>query len=81
MDPTLIIIIFVILGLVFISLVIAFLLYGLLGAACQLGWAMEAGFLGVVFFIAAWVFLFPAMLGWAIVWGWLEARQKGNDPR
>ena len=77
MDPTLIILIFLIVGFVFISLIVAFFLYGLIGATCQLHWAMEAGFLGVVFFIAAWFFLLPAMLGWAIVWAaWLGSLNR-----
>ena len=46
-----------------LALVIAILMYGITGAILQFAWASEYGFIGVVVFFAAWVFMFPIMGG------------------
>ena len=60
-------------------LALAILIYGLGGAALQFSWALEFGFVGVVVFFAAWIFMFPVMAIWAVLWGWLVAREAKND--
>jgi len=72
--------IIVILAAALIILFLAFnvLAAGLIGAALILGFAARQGFVGVVFFFAAWVFLFPLMAVWAVVWGFIEAGKQGG---
>lgn len=68
-------------GLVVVAIVVliiaAFLALGLFalaltGGGLILAMAVSQGFIGIVAFIAAWVFLFPIMLIWAIIAGWLS---------
>lgn len=58
-------------------LALAIIAYGFAGAALQFAWAYEFGFVGVVVFFAAWVFMFPVMAIWAVIWGWIASRQDG----
>jgi len=60
-----------------ILLALAVIVYGFAGAALQFAWAYEFGFVGVVVFFAAWVFMFPVMAIWAVIWGWIASRQDG----
>jgi hypothetical protein len=65
--------------LVFLLLHIRSLARNALGAAGLLfAWAMRAGFLGFVVYLAAWVFMFPVIAALCIVAGvvrtWLEFR-------
>ena len=64
--------IILLIGGAIIALIVAFavLMYGVKGAILQFVWASEYGFIGVVVFFAAWVFMFPIMAIWAILWGW-----------
>ena len=64
----LVLIILVILG---IGLGLSVLLCGFAGAIAQGVWASEKGFIGVVIFIAAWLFMFPIMAIWAVIWGFI----------
>lgn len=47
-------------------------------AGVLLTWALQAGFVGFIVYIAAWVFIFPVMAGLCAVGGlartWVEAR-------
>ena len=62
----LILIIVVIIGL---GLGLGVLCCGAIGAMAQFAWASEMGFIGVIIFFAAWVFMFPIMAVWAVIWG------------
>ena len=63
-------IILLIVGAVFaLVLAVVVLIYGVKGAMLQFIWASEFGFVGVVVFFAAWVFMFPIMAIWAVLWG------------
>ena len=68
------IIVLIAIGLVLLGLAFAVLVYGLTGAVLIFGLAAAQGFIGIVAFIAAWIFLFPVMAVWAIAWGFIEAR-------
>ena len=57
-----------------LALAIAILMYGITGAMLQFAWASEYGFIGVVVFFAAWVFMFPIMAIWAVLWGWAASK-------
>ena len=57
-----------------LALAIAILMYGITGAILQFAWASEYGFIGVVVFFAAWVFMFPIMAIWAVLWGWAASK-------
>ena len=70
-------IIIVVLGLSVLAVALLVLMYGFLGALLQFAWASEFGFIGVVVFLAAWVFMFPVMAIWAVIWGWSE-RSRGR---
>jgi hypothetical protein len=66
-------------ALVFLLLHIRSLVRNTFGAAGLLfAWAMRAGFLGFVAYLAAWVFMFPVMAALCAVAGaartWLEFR-------
>ena len=63
-------------GLAIAALVLALavLMYGIAGAMLQFAWASEYGFIGVVVFFAAWLFMFPIMAIWAVLWGWAESK-------
>ena len=54
-----------------IGLALGVLKCGFVGALAQLAWASEMGFIGVVIFFAAWLFMFPIMAIWAVVWGFM----------
>ena len=47
-------------------------------AALLLAWAMQAGFVGFIVYVAAWVFMFPVMLALCVLVGlgrtWAESR-------
>ena len=58
-----------------LALAIAILMYGITGAMLQFAWASEYGFIGVVVFFAAWVFMFPIMAIWAVLWGWAASKE------
>ena len=64
----LILIIVVIIGL---GLGLGVLCCGAIGAMAQFAWASEMGFIGVIIFFAAWVFMFPVMAIWAVIWGFI----------
>ena len=64
----LILIIVVIIGL---GLGLGVLCCGAIGAMAQFSWASEMGFIGVIIFFAAWVFMFPVMAIWAVIWGFI----------
>jgi hypothetical protein len=53
-------------------------------AAYLLAWAVEGGFVGVVVYIAAWVFLFPVMISICVIGGvaltWVHVSAK-NEAR
>ena len=68
--------IIVLIGGAIIALIvaIAIIMYGIAGAILQFAWASEFGFIGVVAFFAAWVFMFPIMAIWAVLWGWSASR-------
>jgi len=70
-------IIIVVLGLSVLAVALLVLMYGFHGALLQFAWASEFGFIGVVVFLAAWVFMFPVMAIWAVIWGWSE-RSRGR---
>jgi len=59
-----------------ILLALAVIVYGFAGAALQFAWAYEFGFVGVVAFFAAWIFMFPVMALWAVIWGWAASRRN-----
>lgn len=59
-----------------ILLAIAIIMYGFAGAALQFAWAYEFGFIGVVAFFAAWIFMFPVMAIWAVIWGRTASREN-----
>ena len=67
--------------LVFLLLVLALnvLLCGFFGAVNQFGWASEMGFIGVVVFFAAWIFMFPIMAIWAVIWGFITVYRNDNS--
>ena len=67
--------IIVIVVLLLIGLAISILIFGFLGALAQFAWAAESGFIGVIIFVAAWVFLFPVMAIWAVIWGFITTLQ------
>ena len=62
-----------------IWLAIKFLIFGLNGAIFQLEYATSSGFIGVIVFFAAWVFLFPVMVTWAVIWGFIEFMKDRYD--
>jgi hypothetical protein len=78
--PEIIVLSVVVLGvLVFLVLHIRSLVQNTFGAAALLfSWAMRAGFLGFVAYLAAWVFMFPIMAALCTAAGvartWLEFR-------
>lgn len=57
----------------------------LIAAAMLFAWATRGGFVGFAAYIAAWVFMFPAMLaicaGAGVVRTWLEARSAREARR
>ena len=57
-------------AIIALILAVAVIIYGIIGAGLQFAWASELGFIGVVAFFAAWVFMFPIMAIWAVLWGW-----------
>ena len=59
-----------------ILLALAIIMFGFAGAALQFAWAYEFGFVGVVAFFAAWIFMFPIMALWAVIWGWAASRRN-----
>ncbi len=66
----------VILTLFFIALIIVGIVLalgvfwcGFVGAVSQFTWASDVGFVGVIIFFAAWLFMFPIMAIWAVLWG------------
>ncbi len=61
-------------AIVALILAVAVIIYGIIGAGLQFAWASEFGFVGVVAFFAAWVFMFPIMAIWAVLWGWSASR-------
>ena len=64
-----VIILVIILVIIAIGLALAVLLCGFLGASAQFLWASQMGFIGVVVFFAAWIFMFPIMAIWAVILG------------
>ena len=62
-------------AIIALLLALAVLMYGFTGAMLQFAWASEFGFIGVVVFLAAWVFMFPIMAIWAVLWGWAASRE------
>ena len=62
-------------AIIALLLALAVLMYGFTGAMLQFAWASEFGFVGVVVFLAAWVFMFPIMAIWAVLWGWAASRE------
>lgn len=60
--------------LVVLSIAAAVLVYALVGALEMFGWAAGGGFVGIVAFIAAWVFLFPLMAAASVAVGALSRR-------
>ena len=63
-------------AIIALLLALAILMYGFTGAMLQFAWASEFGFVGVVVFLAAWVFMFPIMAIWAVLWGWADSREN-----
>ena len=59
----------IILVIIAIGLALGVLWCGAVGAMHQFAWASEMGFVGVIIFFAAWVFMFPIMAIWAVMWG------------
>ena len=59
----------IILVIIAIGLALGVLWCGAVGAMQQFAWASEMGFVGVVIFFAAWIFMFPIMAIWAVIWG------------
>ncbi|MDC0541177.1 hypothetical protein OAO50_05790 [Paracoccaceae bacterium] len=59
----------IILVIIAIGLALGVLWCGAVGAMHQFAWASEMGFVGVVIFFAAWIFMFPIMAIWAVIWG------------
>ena len=59
----------IILVIIAIGLALGVLWCGAVGAMHQFAWASEMGFVGVIIFFAAWVFMFPIMAIWAVIWG------------
>ena len=59
----------IILVIIAIWLALGVLWCGAVGAMHQFAWASEMGFVGVIIFFAAWVFMFPIMAIWAVIWG------------
>ncbi|MDA8785562.1 hypothetical protein OAM68_01415 [Planktomarina temperata] len=72
------VVVIIAIGLIALGLLLAFavLMYGFAGAVLQFTWASEAGFIGIIVCLAAWVFMFPIMLIWAVLWGWTASRQS-----
>lgn len=62
--------------IVLLLLFLALASYFLRGAVLILASALEQGFVGVVAMAAAWVFLFPLMAIWAVLWGILSHREE-----
>ncbi|MFV0360673.1 hypothetical protein [Tropicimonas sp.] len=69
----------IVIGLGLLWLAFTALMLGLTGAVLILGLAAAQGFVGIVAFIAAWIFLFPVMAVWAVGWGFIEARKHGGS--
>ena len=63
------VLIVIILVIIAIGLALGVLWCGFAGALLQFLWASEMGFIGVVIFFAAWIFMFPIMAIWAVIWG------------
>ena len=59
----------IILVIIAIGLALGVLWCGAVGAMHQFAWASEMGFVGVVIFFAAWIFMFPIMAIWVVIWG------------
>ena len=59
----------IILVIIAIGLALGVLWCGAVGAMHQFAWASEMGFVGVVIFFAAWIFMFPIMAIWAVIRG------------
>ena len=57
-----------------IGLVLGVLWCGFVGAVKQFVWASEMGFIGAVIFFAAWIFMFPIMAIWAVIWGFISLK-------
>ena len=65
------ILVLIVLVIIGIGLALGVLWCGFLGAIAQFAWASEMGFIGVVVFFAAWIFMFPIMAIWAVIWGFI----------
>lgn len=67
--------------LVIIALVLGLGLFALVaeGALRLLGFANQGGFVGIIAYFAAWVFLFPLMLIWSLVAGYMAMPAKERD--
>ena len=63
------VLVLIILVIIAIGLALCFLFWGFIGALAQFVWASEMGFIGIVLFFAAWIFMFPIMAIWAVIWG------------
>ncbi|KAA0909830.1 hypothetical protein FLO80_19895 [Aquicoccus porphyridii] len=89
-DTTWIVTIFLVIGAIVLGLLALYLAFlvlvaGFMGAAWMFAYAAAQGFLGVVAYVAAWVFLFPFMaiaslgLGAVLLWSfyWEERASRG----
>lgn len=65
------VLVLIILVIIVIGLALYVLFCGFVGAVKQFVWASEMGFIGAVLFFAAWVFMFPIMAIWAVIWGFV----------
>lgn len=64
-----------IVGIAALVVVIFFFRYLLLGAGGLLAWATHSGWIGVVIYIACWIFLAPLMVFGSIFYGYLLSRE------
>ena len=67
------VLVLIILVIIVIGLALYVLFCGFIGAVKQFIWASEMGFIGVVLFFAAWIFMFKIMAIWAVIWGFISA--------
>ena len=74
-NDVLVILVIIILAVIAIGLALGILWWGFVGAVAQFLWASEIGFIGAVLFFAAWVFMFPIMAIWAVIWGFIIRRE------
>jgi hypothetical protein len=68
-------------GLFVLGLALWLIWFAFAGAVIMLSFAAAQGFVGLVAFVAAWVFLFPVMLPVAIVMGFLAGRADSMEER